>query len=141
MSSLATSRANISILDVLFVFISICWVWGLCYMNGICIFFFFYIYWCSKRLPYHIMFLSFNSSTTGVTSGAGTFYPQIIQGFIPVHVCQSFVFCRVVLPSQGHYGFHSFPVVDWFCLFIYLWVLTFPLEDCSEFGHFVITLI
>ena len=36
---------------------------------------------------------------------------------------------------------HSFPVVDWFCLFIYLWVLTFPLEDCSEFGKFVITLI
>jgi hypothetical protein len=31
------------------------------------------------------------------------------------------------VPSQGHYGFHSFPVVDWFCLFIYLWVLTFPL--------------
>ena len=24
------------------------------------------------------------------------------------------------VPSQGHYGFHSFPVVDWFCLFIYL---------------------
>ena len=79
-------------------------------MNAICIFFF-YIYWCSKRLPYHIMFLSFNSSTMGVTSGAGTFYPQIIQGFIPVHVCQSFVFCRVVLPSQGHYGFHSFPLL------------------------------
>ena len=35
----------------------------------------------------------------------------------------------------------SFPVVDWFCLFIYLWVLTFPLLDCSEFGNFVITLI
>jgi hypothetical protein len=45
------------------------------------------------------------------------------------------------VPSQGHYGFHSFPVVDWFCLFIYLWVLTFLLEDCSEFGNFVITLI
>jgi hypothetical protein len=45
------------------------------------------------------------------------------------------------VPSQGHYGFHSFPVVDWFCLFIYLWVLTFPLEDCSEFGNFAITLI
>ena len=40
-----------------------------------------------------------------------------------------------------YYGFHSFLVVDWFCLFIYLWVLTFPLEDCSEFGNFVITLI
>ena len=24
--------------------------------------------------------------------------------------------------ARGHYGFHSFPVVDWFCLFIYLWV-------------------
>jgi hypothetical protein len=23
------------------------------------------------------------------------------------------------VPSQGYYGFHSFPVVDWFCLFIY----------------------
>jgi hypothetical protein len=34
-----------------------------------------------------------------------------------------------------------FPVVDWFCLFIYLWVLTFPLYDCSEFVNFVITLI
>ena len=45
------------------------------------------------------------------------------------------------VPSQGHCGFHSFPVVDWFCLFIYLWDLTFPLEDCSEFGNFVITLI
>jgi hypothetical protein len=22
------------------------------------------------------------------------------------------------VPSQGHYGFDSFPVVDWFCLFI-----------------------
>jgi hypothetical protein len=44
------------------------------------------------------------------------------------------------VPSQGYYGFHSFPVLDWFCLFIYLWVLTFPLEDCSEFGNVVIIL-
>jgi hypothetical protein len=43
---------------------------------------------------------------------------------------------HIPVPSQGHYGF---PVIDWFCLFI--WVLTFPLEDCSEFGNFVITLI
>ena len=28
-----------------------------------------------------------------------------------------------------------------FCLFIDLWVLTFPLEDCSVFGNFAITLI
>ena len=26
------------------------------------------------------------------------------------------------VPSQGHYCVHSFPVVDWFCLFIWLWV-------------------
>ena len=45
------------------------------------------------------------------------------------------------VPRQGHYDFHSFPVVDWFCLFIYLRVLTFPLQDCSEFGNFVITLM
>ena len=45
------------------------------------------------------------------------------------------------VPSQGHYGFPSFLVVDWCCLFIYLWILTFPLEDCSEFGNLVITLI
>ena len=43
-------------------------------------------------------------------------------------------------PSQGHYGLQSFPVVAWFCLFIYLWVLTFPLEDCSKFGYFIITI-
>jgi hypothetical protein len=45
------------------------------------------------------------------------------------------------VPSQGHCGFHSFSVVDWFCLFINLWVLTFSLQDCSEFCNFVITLI
>ena len=24
----------------------------------------------------------------------------------------------LIVLSQGHYGFHSFPVVNWFCLFI-----------------------
>ena len=54
---------------------------------------------------------------------------------------QTTISLEMPVPSQGHYGFHSFPVVDWFCLFIYLWVLTFPLKDCSKFGNFVITLI
>ena len=27
-------------------------------------------------------------------------------------------FLEMPVTSQGHYGFHSFPVVDWFCLFI-----------------------
>jgi hypothetical protein len=56
--------------------------------------------------------------------------------------------------KSGTYGFYSsclyqvraiavfsFPVVDWFCLFVDLWVLPFPLEECSVFGNFVITLI
>ena len=47
----------------------------------------------------------------------------------------------VAVTYTHHYGFHSFPVVDWFCQFMYLWVLTFPLEDCSEFGNCVISLI
>ena len=42
-------------------------------------------------------------------------------------VSQPTISLEMPVPSQGHYGFHSFPVVDWFCLFIYLWVLTFPL--------------
>ena len=45
------------------------------------------------------------------------------------------------VPSQGHCIFSSFLVVDWFCLFVELWVLPFPLEDYSVFGNFVITLI
>jgi hypothetical protein len=47
----------------------------------------------------------------------------------------------MLVPSQGHCGFPNFPVVDWFCLFVDLWVLPFPLEDCSVFGNFVIILI
>jgi hypothetical protein len=57
------------------------------------------------------------------------------------NLIQPTISLEMPVPSQGHYGFHSFLVVDWFCLFIYLWVLTFPLLDCSEFGNFVITLI
>ena len=33
---------------------------------------FIYVYWCSTRFPYQMMFMSFNSNTTGVTSEAGT---------------------------------------------------------------------
>ena len=43
------------------------------------------------------------------------------------NLIQPTISLEMPVPSQGHYGFHSFPVVDLFCLFIYLWVLTFPL--------------
>ena len=52
---------------------------------------------------------------------------------------------EMTLPSQGHYGFHSFPVVDWFfCLYTYefwlsLWkivrssvILLLPLFSFSQ---------
>ena len=45
------------------------------------------------------------------------------------------------VPSQDYSGFPSFPVVNWFCLFVDLWVMPFHLEDCSVFSNFVITLI
>ena len=62
-------------------------------------------------------------------------------GGLAQNMIQPTISLEMPVPSQGHYGFRSFPVVDWFCLFIYLWVLTFPLEDGSEFDNFVITLI
>jgi hypothetical protein len=63
------------------------------------------VYWCPTRFPYQIMFVSFNSNTTGVTSGAGTANPsgapEFISGFRGVHVARSLVFyvmfCRSVL--------------------------------------------
>ena len=50
----------------------------------------------------------------------------MINGVLFNTECQPTISLEMPVPSQGHYGFHSFPVVDWFCLFIYLWVLTFP---------------
>jgi hypothetical protein len=46
-------------------------------------------------------------------------------------------FCEGFLPDVA--AIHNYG--GWFCLFIYLWVLTFPLLDCSEFGNFFITLM
>jgi hypothetical protein len=36
------------------------------------LFVFIYGYWCPTRFPYQMMFVSFNSNTTGVTRGAGS---------------------------------------------------------------------
>jgi hypothetical protein len=60
--------------------------------------------------------------------------------YLKYHLIQPTISLEMPVPSQGHYGFHSFPVVDWFCLFIYLWVLTFPFEDYSEFGILLLLL-
>jgi hypothetical protein len=65
---------------------------------------------------------------------------QHFEGFVvSIIIGQLLHFFRNACIKSGSLRFHIFPVVDWFCLFIYLWVLTLPLEDCSEFGYFVIT--
>ena len=64
-----------------------------------------YVYWYPTRFPYQMMFVSFSSNKTGVTSGAVTTYfselPEFTLGFAGVHVAQFLVFyvvfCRLLL--------------------------------------------
>ena len=70
-----------------------------CLIFMLCVFI--YVYWCSTRFPYQMMFVSFNSNTPGATSGTGTTYPsgapELTPGFIwGVCVAQSVVFCVVL---------------------------------------------
>jgi hypothetical protein len=46
------------------------------------------------------------------------------------------IYCSFIMSN-----FNYCPIVWHFCLFVNLWVLPFPLEVCSVFGNFVITLI
>ena len=59
------------------------------------LFLFIYAYWCATRFPCQVMFVSFNSNTTGVTSGAGTanLYgsPGLTAGFSWVRVPRSLI--------------------------------------------------
>ena len=67
---------------------------------------------------------------------------QHFESFVvSIIIGQLLHFFRNACIKSGSLRFSQFSVFDWFCLFIYLWVLTLPLEDCSEFGNFVITLI
>ena len=70
------------------------------------LFVFIYTYWCPTRFPYQMMFVSFNSSTMGVISGAGianpfwsTWVPLIFSGVL---VSRSFVlyvvYCTLLFP-------------------------------------------
>jgi hypothetical protein len=43
-----------------------------------------YANWCQTRFSFQMMFVSFNSNTTGVTSGAGTTYPSGAPEFTPI---------------------------------------------------------
>jgi hypothetical protein len=58
---------------------------------------FIYVCWCPTRFPYHILFVSFNSNTTGATCGTGTVNPCEEHEFTPavsgIRVSRSSVFC------------------------------------------------
>jgi hypothetical protein len=62
-----------------------------------CQFLFIYVCWCPTRFPYHMMFVSFNSNTTGATCAAGTANHCEAHEFTPafngVCVSRSSVFC------------------------------------------------
>jgi hypothetical protein len=40
---------------------------------------------------------------------------MIIWFIVFLILIQPTISLEMPVPSQGHYGFHSFPVVDWFC--------------------------
>ena len=59
---------------------------------------FIYAYWCPTQFPYQMMFVSFNSTTTGVTCGAGTANPsgahECTAGFLRGSCSSIFSFLR-----------------------------------------------
>jgi hypothetical protein len=65
-----------------------------------------YEFWCPPRFQYHMMFVSFRSSTAGVTSGAGTVYRSGASTFTyvfllfwrgwAVHVAQSLLVLSIL---------------------------------------------
>lgn len=42
-----------------------------------------YAYWCPTQLPYHMIFVLFNSKTMDGTSGAGTAHSSGAPQFMP----------------------------------------------------------
>ena len=58
------------------------------------------IVWCSNRISYQTLVVSFNCNTTGVTGGAGAAKPsgelEFTQVYSEVHVAQFLFFCIVL---------------------------------------------
>jgi len=86
---------------VLIVLTPICFVRVSCFIY---VFFcvFIYVFWSPTRFPYQMMFVSFNSNTTGATCGAGTVKPfglEFTLGFSVVRVTRSLLFCVVFCRS------------------------------------------
>jgi hypothetical protein len=108
------------------------------------LFVFIYIYWCPTWIPYQMMFVSFNSSTTGVTNGSGTASlseaPELIA---VVRVAESLGWCVVVFClSFCPFSFYCLPFdlrVLYLQTFLYkikapflsLELLNYLLDSCS----------
>ena len=55
----------------------------------------------------------------------------------PWNLIQPNISLEMPVPNQGHCDFPNFPVVDWFCMFVDLWVFTFPFEDYPYLLNFL----
>jgi len=60
-----------------------------------------YVYWCSTRFSYQMMFVLFRSSTTGAASGAGTVYRSLASAFTYVFYFVVFFIERGVRVAQS----------------------------------------
>ena len=83
-----------------------CVLTPICFVGGSVLFMsivFIYVFWCTTRLPNKMMFVPFNSSTTGATCGAETANPCEAHEFSPafsgVRVSRSSVFCLMFCRS------------------------------------------
>ena len=99
------------------------------------LFVFIYVYWCPTRFLYQMMFVTFNSNTTGVTCGAGTAYPSGTPEFTPEfsgicaaqHLVSCVVFCRTyIIHVVSPFSFSHF--VDCLSLIYDFWLLLWYLQ-------------
>jgi hypothetical protein len=86
-----------------------------------------YLFTCPTRFLYQMMFVTFNSNTTGVTCGAGTAYPSGTPEFTPEpeftpdfsgicaaqHLVFCVVFCRTyIIHVVSPFSFSHFVIYD-----------------------------
>ena len=97
-----------------------CEVRGDCEVRGHCSFCWYW--WKCWSSLYKLTFYNHNSlsSVNSVLSNQTklNLYTATYREFYGLNLIQPTISLEMPVPSQGHYGFHSFPVVDWFCLFI-----------------------
>ena len=109
------------------------------------LFVFTYVYWCPKRVPYHMLFVSFNSYTTGATYGAGTVVPFRIIWSYPLFYwgpCHSIFRYMWSGLSTIFFLFFYYCIVLSFCSFTIVLSVLFVLLllYCLSFFSFTIIL-